>query len=55
MKNSSLSPVLLALLIMLGFNSCDLAGDIFEAGAWTAVIGLVVVVAIVVWLVRKVM
>lgn len=35
------------------FSSCELAGDIFKAGAWFAVIIIVVIVAIVLWLIGK--
>lgn len=55
MKNISLSSLFLAFFVMLGLTSCDLAGDIFEAGAWTAIIGLVLVIAVVVWLIRKIL
>lgn len=54
MKNNSLSSLLLALLVMLGVTGCDLAGDIFEAGAWTALIGVVLVIVVAVWLIRKI-
>ena len=39
--------------IMLGLSSCDLAGDIFEAGAWTAIILVVLVIAIIGWIIKK--
>ncbi len=44
--------VLLA-VIAVTFSSCELAGGIFKAGAWTAVIGIIIVVAIIFWIVRK--
>lgn len=41
------------LLLMLGLSSCELVGDIFEAGAWTGIIGLILVIALILWLVSK--
>ena len=40
--------------LTLTLSSCELVGDIFEAGAWTGIIVLVLVVGLVLWLVRKV-
>ncbi len=39
--------------IAVTFSSCDAIGDIFKAGAWTAIIGIVIVVAIIFWIVSK--
>jgi len=44
----------LALSLTAGLSSCELAGDIFEAGAWFGVIVVVLIVAVVVWLIRKI-
>ena len=44
---------LLACLVVT-FSSCEAIGDIFKAGAWTAIIGIVIVVAIIFWIVSKV-
>ena len=52
MKKYSLLP-LLALLLTL--SSCELIGDIFQAGIWVGVIGVVVVVGIVIWVLAKIM
>ena len=45
-----------ALLILLTFtlSSCDVIGDIFKAGMWTAVIGIVLIVLVIMWLLRKI-
>ncbi len=43
----------LLVLIAVTLSSCELAGDIFKAGAWTAIIGIVVVVAIIFWIINK--
>jgi hypothetical protein len=42
-------------LILLTFtlSSCELAGDIFKAGAWSAVIGIFLVVLLVGFIIRK--
>lgn len=55
MKNLNLASLLLILLMTPLLSGCDLAGDIFEAGAWTAIIGIVLVIALIVWLFRKFM
>lgn len=43
----------LLLSVSILFSSCEAIGDIFKAGAWFGVIGVVVVVAIIFWLIRK--
>ena len=53
MKNIRLDSLLLVLIMALTLSSCELAGDIFEAGAWTAILGIVLVIALIVWLFRK--
>lgn len=34
-------------------SSCEVVGDIFKAGIWMGIIAVVVVVALLVWIVRK--
>jgi hypothetical protein len=34
-------------------NGCELIGDIFKAGVWVGVIGVVVVIGIIVWIISK--
>lgn len=55
MKNIRLSTLLLVVVMTFTLSSCDLIGDIFEAGAWTAIIGIVLVIALIVWIFRKFM
>jgi hypothetical protein len=45
-----------AILILLVFtlSSCEVIGDIFKAGMWTAVIGIVIVVLIIMWILRAI-
>lgn len=40
--------------ITISLSSCDAIGGIFKAGAWTAVIGIIIVVAIIFWIISKV-
>ncbi|WP_299760405.1 hypothetical protein [uncultured Pontibacter sp.] len=53
MKN--IKPFLMAVLVLLTFtmSSCELVGDIFEAGMWTALIIIVLIVLLISWLFRK--
>jgi hypothetical protein len=34
-------------------SSCELVGDIFEAGFWAAIIVVVIVIAIIIWIVNR--
>jgi hypothetical protein len=42
-----------ALFLTLFLTSCAAIGDIFKAGAYTGIIGVIVVVAIIIWVVSK--
>jgi hypothetical protein len=53
MKNYRLLLPFCLILLTFSLSSCELAGDIFKAGAWTALIGVVVVVLLVGFLIRK--
>ena len=53
MKNIRVYLMTLLVLLTMTLSSCDVIGDIFEAGMWTAVIIIVIVVLLVVWLLRK--
>lgn len=46
--------LLLLLVISVTLSSCQAIGDIFKAGAWTAIIGIVIVVALIFWIISKV-
>lgn len=37
------------------FSSCELVGDVLEVGVWLGIIIVIVVVALVFWIIRKVM
>lgn len=43
----------LLFVLLLSMSSCAAVGDIFKAGAWTGIIGVIVVIAVVIWLVSK--
>jgi L-asparagine transporter-like permease len=46
----SLNPVIVFLAaILLFLPGCDLIGDIFEAGFWTALIVIIAVIALIIW------
>jgi hypothetical protein len=44
--------ITLALIAGL-LSSCELVGDIFEAGIWTGLIAVALVIALVIWLITK--
>ncbi|HEY5465220.1 MAG TPA: hypothetical protein VIJ95_18305 [Hanamia sp.] len=44
--------ILLFLSIML--NSCQAIGDIFKTGVWFGVIGIIIIILIIIWIIRKV-
>ena len=41
---------ILLLAMVVTFSSCELVGDIFQAGFWTAIIVIVLVIALIIWL-----
>ncbi len=43
----------LALALATTLTSCEMIGGIFKAGAYTAIIGIVLVVVLIIWLVSK--
>ncbi|MER2997218.1 hypothetical protein [Pontibacter populi] len=52
---NNLRTYLATLFILMAFtlSSCELVGDIFEAGMWTALIIIVLIILLVVWIFRK--
>lgn len=50
-KNASLWICLTAMV--MAFSSCQVIGDIFKAGFWTAIILIVLVVGLILWLVGR--
>ena len=51
---SRLPLLALLLLLTIALGGCDLVGDVLEFGFWTMLIIIVLVVALVVWLFKKV-
>ncbi|WP_183073145.1 MULTISPECIES: hypothetical protein [unclassified Hymenobacter] len=49
-------PFLAMCLVLLTFSlsSCEVVGDIFKAGAWTGIIGVVLVVLLIWWIIGRV-
>ncbi|MBB6609862.1 hypothetical protein H7F15_02325 [Pontibacter sp. Tf4] len=43
----------LIVVLMLTMSSCELVGDIFKAGMWTALIIIVLIVVLLAWIFRK--
>jgi hypothetical protein len=39
--------------LVMTLTSCELIGDIFKAGFWTAIIVIVLIVIIIIWLVSR--
>ena len=54
MKNLKAYFAVLLVLLTFTLSSCELVGDIFEAGMWTAVILIVIVVIIILWILRAI-
>jgi hypothetical protein len=44
---------LTAIFLITFLSSCELVGDIFQAGAYTAIIVIVIIIALVLWLFSK--
>jgi hypothetical protein len=45
--------VVIVLVLSTTLTSCELVGDIFKAGAYTAIIGIVLVVILIFWLISR--
>lgn len=46
--------LLLLLLLSTGLAGCDLVGDLVEFGFWTAIIFVVILVALVAWVWKRI-
>ncbi|MGV3642223.1 MAG: hypothetical protein ACO1NZ_16995 [Adhaeribacter sp.] len=53
MKNIQALFSLVAILLLVTMSSCEVIGDIFQAGMWFAVIIIAVVVIVILWIIRK--
>ena len=47
-------PVFLFLLISMSLTSCELVGDIFQAGVWVGILVVVGIIALAIFLISKV-
>jgi hypothetical protein len=45
--------LILASTVLLALAGCEMIGNIFEAGVWTGIIGVVIIVAIVLFIVGR--
>lgn len=41
------------LVVMVTLSSCEVVGGIFEAGFWTAVVLIVIVIGIIIWVLNR--
>lgn len=46
---------MLALLVAVSFTSCQAIEGIFKAGFWAGIIVVIIVVALIIWIIRKVL
>ena len=53
MKNIRVYYSILFVLLAVSLSSCEVIGDIFKAGMWSALIIIVLIVLLVVWLFRR--
>jgi hypothetical protein len=53
MKKLNIIAVLMVLLLPILVTGCQVVGDIFKAGVWVGVLGVVLLVALVVWVIGK--
>ena len=53
MKTNLFLSTIILLFVAISLSGCEIAGDVFAAGAWTGIIGLVLGIALVIWLVSK--
>jgi hypothetical protein len=53
MKLNSVMMILLVAIVTT-LSSCEVIGDIFQAGMWVGVIVVVLIIALVLWLINKV-
>ncbi|PRY04598.1 hypothetical protein CLV24_1343 [Pontibacter ummariensis] len=53
MRNIRVYFTVMLVLLTFTLSSCEFIGDVFEAGMWTALIIIVLVVLLIVWIFRK--
>ena len=53
MQRTHLPIFIVVVFCTLLFSSCEVIGDIFQAGVWTGLILVALVIAIVIWLITR--
>lgn len=53
MKNFKISYIFMLFFVLMVSTGMDIIGGIFEAGVWVGVILVVLVIALLIWLIRK--
>ena len=54
MKKISVFSLAAMLMMVLSLSSCELVGDIFKAGMWVGIIVVVAIIALIIFLIRKI-
>ncbi len=52
-KFEQITMLLLTFWVAITVSGCELAGDIFKAGAWTGIVAVVGFIVLVIWLISK--
>lgn len=53
LNNKYISAILILLTSVLLFPGCEIIGGIFKAGLWVGIIIVVLIVALIMWIMRK--
>ncbi|MBK6264260.1 hypothetical protein JKA74_04365 [Marivirga sp. S37H4] len=54
MKRLKFSQLMIFLLLLVTVTGCDLAAGIFEAGVWVGIIVVILVIALIIWVIKKI-
>jgi uncharacterized membrane protein len=54
MRNYAINGMLCLLLLATSLTSCRVVGGIFKAGMWVGIIVLLIVIALIFWIFRKI-
>jgi uncharacterized membrane protein len=54
MRSYAINGMLFLLLLAASLTSCRVVGGIFKAGMWVGIIGILLVIALVFWIFRKI-
>ncbi len=54
MKKHSFLPMLMVLTVLLSLSSCEIIGNIFEAGVWVGIILVLGIIALILFVIRKI-